>query len=164
MPAVRALAADLTTETAGRDRFQTVTPTDLFDAAETFARYRLTSLDIIRHTDRGSRRVFLSDLRELGRRSFPQMQLIMQLLAHFTPQITKPRSNAKDPLFGELAIPERPRNFTADLSPMRAFLKPNLMMTNYVSRELALGKCQTPSYTPYISADVSTASWPVPPR
>ena len=66
IPVVRALTADLTAETAGRDRFQTVTPTDLFDAAETFARYRLTSLDIIRHTDRDARRMFLSDLRELS--------------------------------------------------------------------------------------------------
>ena len=91
---VHALAADLVAETAGRDRFLTVTPADLYRAAETFARYRLTSLDIIRHKDRDARRTFLSDLRGLGRRSFPQMQLIMQLPAHFTPQIMKSRDNA----------------------------------------------------------------------
>ena len=162
MSAVRALNADLTAETAGRDRLQTATPTDLFGAAETFARYRLTSLGILRHTDRDSRRMFLSDLRELGRCSFPQMRRIMQLLARFTPQIKKSRDNDKVPLFEELAIPERLRNSPADLSPMGAFLKPSQLMTNYVSRELARGECQTPSYTPYIVAGVSTAPWPVP--
>ena len=87
MPVVRELAAELAAETAGRDRFQTVTHADLYRAAETFARYRLTSLDIIRRADRDSRRMFLCDLRELGRCSFPQMQLIMQLLAHLRPRL-----------------------------------------------------------------------------
>ena len=35
---VHALAADLIAETAGRDRFLAVTPSDLYHAAETFAR------------------------------------------------------------------------------------------------------------------------------
>ena len=35
-------------------------------------------------------------------------------------------------------------------------------MANYVSRELARGKCQTPSYTPYIVADFPAAPWPPP--
>ena len=78
--------------------------------------------------------MFLSDLRELGRRSFPEMQLIMQLLEHFKPQFLKSKDNAKDPLFEELVIPERLRNFRDDLSPMGAFLNPNQLMTNYVSR------------------------------
>ena len=103
-----------------------------------------------------------SDLREIDSRSSPQMQLIAQLMAHFAPQIMKSRADAKDPLFGELVIPERLRNFPDDLSPMSDFLKPNQLMANCVSRELARGKCQTPSYTPYIAADVSAAPWPVP--
>ena len=86
----------------------------------------------------------------------------MQLLAHFKPQIMKSRDDAKDPMFEEPVIPERLRNFAAGLYPMSAFLKPDQLMANYVSRELARGKCQTPSYTPYITADVSAAPWPVP--
>ena len=35
-------------------------------------------------------------------------------------------------------------------------------MENYSSRELARGKCQTPSYAPYIAAGVSASPWPVP--
>ena len=85
------------------------------------------------------------------------MQLVAQLLAHFTPQIMKSRANAKDPLFGELVIPERLRNFLADLSPMGAFLKPKQLMTNYVNRALARGKCQAPYYAPYIAAGVSAS-------
>ena len=115
LPAVQALTDDLTAETAGRDRFQTITPAYLRHAAETFAHYRLTSLGIIRHTDRDARRMFLSYLGELDHLPSPQMQLIMQLLAHFTPQIMKSRADAKDPMFGELVIPERLRNFPADL-------------------------------------------------
>ena len=47
-----ALAAEMMQETAGRGRFLMVTPADLYHSAETFDRYRLTSLDVIRHTDR----------------------------------------------------------------------------------------------------------------
>ena len=45
---------------------------------------------------------------------------------------------------------------------MDAFLKPNRLMGYYVSRELARGKCQTPSYTLSIAADMSDAQWPAP--
>lgn len=79
------LASELIQETAGRGRSQTVTAADLYRPAETFDRSRLTSSDVILHTDRGARRMFLSDLRELGRRSFPDMQLRTQLLSHFAP-------------------------------------------------------------------------------
>ena len=106
--------------------------------------------------------MFLSDLRELGRRSFPETQLAMQLMEHFKPQLLKSKANAKSPLFDEIVIPGRLRNFRADLSPMGAFLKPNQLMANYASRELARGKRQTPPYTPYIVADISTSPWPVP--
>ena len=155
MPVAHALNAELTAETAGRDRFHTIAPTDLYHAAETFARYRLTSLGIIRRADMDARRMFFADLRGLAAALPPQMQLIAQLMSHFTPHIMKSMANAKDPLFGELVIPERLRNFPAGLSPMSAFLKPNQLVTNYVSRELDRGKCQAPSYTPYIAAGVS---------
>ena len=118
LPAAHSLTAELITETAGRDRFQTVTPSGFLNAAETFPRYRLTSLDIIRHADMVARRMSLSDLRDIGRRSFAQMQLAMQLMSHFAPQIMKSRANANDPLFAELVIPGRLRNFPADLSQM----------------------------------------------
>lgn len=35
-------------------------------------------------------------------------------------------------------------------------------MGNYTIKELALGKTQVPSYTPYIVVDVTAAPWPVP--
>ena len=135
--------------------FKQLPHADFLRVAETFARYRLTSLDIIRRADRVARRMSLSDLWELGRRPFHQMQPIMQLMAHFTPQITKSRAGAKEPVFGELVIPDRLRDFPDGISSMGVFLKPYQLTTNYASRELARGKCQTPSYTPYIAAGVS---------
>ena len=44
MPMLHALTAELLDEISGRGRFQTVTPADLSDAAETFVRYRLSLL------------------------------------------------------------------------------------------------------------------------
>ena len=126
------LYAELLHETDGRGRFQTVTPSDLYRVAATFARYRVTSLDVIRRTDRCARRMFLSELRDWGRRTCPDMQL----LSHFSPHMMKPMANANDPLSGRLVRPWELRNFSADLSPMGAFLIPNHLMDNYVSREL----------------------------
>ena len=44
---------------------------------------------------------------------------------------------------------------------MGAFLKPNHLMGNYVTRELARGERQTPSYAPYTVADLPDAPLPV---
>ena len=66
--------------------------------------------------------MLLSDLRELGRRSFPDARLIAQLLSHFSPQVLKTRENANEPTSGEVVTPEKLRTFPADLSTMGAFL------------------------------------------
>ena len=64
-------------------------------------------------------------------------------------------------MYVEIVRPESHREFTADLPPMGAFLNPNQLMNSYASRELARGKGQTPSYAPYIGADLPDAPWPV---
>ena len=160
-PAVHRLAADFVSETAGRERFELFSPDDMFAAAELFVRYRLPSLAVLRQTDRDARRMFVSDLRDIDRLAFPDLQLILQLLSHFSPQLLKPRANAKDPPFEEAVLPEKLKDYKVDLSQLGAFLKPNQLMANYISKELAKGKAQVPSYVPYIVVDVSVAPWPV---
>ena len=145
------LCHELTVDANGREHFATATPADIHPAAETFALYRLTSLAVIRQTDAAARRMFLSDLRDIGRRSFAETQLIAQLLSHFSPQLAEQRTISKDPMFEEVVLPERLRAYTADLSSLGALLKPNQPMANYVSRELARGEMQNPSYAPYIA-------------
>lgn len=44
-------------------RFETAAERDMWREDETFARYRLASLEVIRQTDRDARRMFLPDLR-----------------------------------------------------------------------------------------------------
>ena len=51
LPLVGVRDAELMQKTAGSGRIFTITPADLRRSAETFARYRLTSTDVIRHTD-----------------------------------------------------------------------------------------------------------------
>ena len=160
-PAVDRLAADLTAETRGRERFELFDEADMLTAAEIFVRYRLPTLAVIRQTDRDARRMFVSDLRDIERLAFPDLQLILQLLSHFSPQLLKPRANAKDPPFEEAVLPEKLKAYRADLSQLGAFLKPNQLMANFISKELAKGKAQVPSYVPYIVADVSAVPWPV---
>ena len=109
-----------------------------------------------------ARRMFLQDLRELDRMSFPELQLIMQLLSHFTPLVARNRANAKDPPYEEIVLPGKLRRYSADPSASRAFFNLNQLMANFISRELARGEIHLPSYTPYIAADVSVAPWLVP--
>ena len=131
------------------------------EAASSLVRYRLTTLAVIRHTERDARRLFLSELRENERKSFPEIQLLMQLFSHFQPVVARQRLNSKDPSFEELVIPQRLAVYKADLSGLGGFLKPNQTMVNYVSRELAVGKLKVPSYTPYIVPNPAEAPWPV---
>ena len=148
-PLAEALAADIIRETKGRDSFAAFFPPDFHQAAETLVRYRLSTLQIIRQTDKDARRMFLADLRDLERKAFPEMQLLMQLFSHFAP-VAKPRTNLKDPPFEEVVLPVKLKDYTADLSSLGGYLKPNQLMANYVSKELAKGRIQIPSYTPYI--------------
>ena len=75
-PLVAALLADITQETAGRDRFTGFSPPDLLRAAETLVRYRLSTLEIIRHTERDARRLFLAECQHSEQQSFPELQLL----------------------------------------------------------------------------------------
>ena len=161
-PAINALYRELTAETNGRERFAMATPADLHMAAGTFHRYRLTFLAGIRQTDAADRCMFLPALRERGRRSFPEIQLVTQLLSHFSPQLAKQLTSSKDPMFGEIVLPGRLRAYTSDLSSLGELLKPNQPTANYASRELARGNLQIPSYTPYIAPDLSESPCPGP--
>lgn len=105
--------------------------------------------------------MFLRDLREIERLSFPEMQLLLQILGHFPARQLLIRPNAKDPAFEELVIPERLREFKVDLSSIGAFLKPTQEMANYISLELARGRSKVPAYTPFIVPDVTAAPWAV---
>ena len=75
-PLVAALLADITQEIAGRDRFAGFMPPDLLRAAETLVRYRLSTLEIIRHTERDARRLFLAECQHSEQQSFPELQLL----------------------------------------------------------------------------------------
>ena len=71
VPAVGAPTADVVREPAGRGRLGAFAPADCYRDAEPLALYRLSTLTIIRHADRGAARIFLSDLRELERNPPP---------------------------------------------------------------------------------------------
>ena len=74
-----------TAEIRGRERFQDFSPADTTWAAQTFVRYRIHNLASLRRKDKEARTMFIKDLREIERRSFPEMQLILLLLGHFAP-------------------------------------------------------------------------------
>ena len=148
--------------TAGRERLEAFTAQDMEQAAETLVRYRLCNLSTIRHAERDARRLFLSELMDNERKSFPELQLLMQLFSHFAPVVARQRLNAKDPSFEELAIPKKLARYTSNLSGMGGYLKPNQPMVNYISKEIAVGKLKAPSYTPYIVPNPAEAPWPVP--
>ena len=79
----------------------------LLQEAETLARYRLSTLEIIRYAERDARRLFRNECREAGRKTSPEMQLIMQLFAHFVHMEAKSRTNVKDPAYEEVVIPRK---------------------------------------------------------
>ena len=93
--------------------------------------------------------MFLSDMRDMGRKAFPEMQMMMQLFAHFA-HVLKQRVNMKDPPFEEAVLPVKLRTYKANLSSLGGYLKPNQLMANYVSKELDKGRIQIPSFTHYI--------------
>ena len=69
--------------------------------------------------------------------------------------MARSRANAKDPPYEEIVLPAKLRRYSADLSAIGACFKPDQLMANCISLELAIGKGKAPIYTPYIAADVS---------
>ena len=87
--------------------------------------------------------MFIKDFREVERRSFPEMQLILQLLGHFAPQQLKPRSNDKNPDYEELVLATKlgtNGDFKVDYAGLAAFLQPSREMANFICHELDRGK------------------------
>ena len=80
---INTLTADLMAETLGRERFEAFFRPDFLQAAETLAMYRISTIAVIRQTDKDARRMFSSDPRDLERKTFPETQLLMQLFPHF---------------------------------------------------------------------------------
>ena len=129
-------------------------------AAETLARYRISSLAILRRADRDARAMFIKDLREIERRSFPEMQLVRHLLGHFAPPKVKQRPNEKNPAIEEIVLATRlgaQGNIMVYFRGLSAFLKPTQDMANFFSQELGRGENKTPSYAPFIVPDVAKA-------
>ena len=147
LPAVGALFQEFYREERGRWRFATATAQEFRVSPETFARYRLTSLSVIHLADRDARRMFLSDLRNFDGRAFPGTQLAAQLSNHFTRQLAKHRPNAQAPHLEEAVIPERLRPYTAYFPSFAGCFKPNQLMANHISKDLARGRLQVPGYT-----------------
>ena len=58
--------------------------------------------------------------------SFPEMQLLLQILGHFPPRILQVRPSAKEPAYGELVIPERQRGRKADLIAIPGLFRPEV--------------------------------------
>ena len=160
-PRVVTLADEIFRATRGRGRFATFPRGEFTAAATILARYRIPSLEILRQTKKEARQMFLRDLREIERLSFPEMQLLLQILGHFPARLLLVRPNAKGPAFEEIAIPERLEEFKADLSSIGGFLKPTQEMANFIILELARGRSKVPAYTPFIVPDVSAAPWAI---
>ena len=84
--------------------------------------------------------MFVRDLREGERRTFPQMQLLLQIIGPFSPLQLRNRPHAKDHSYEEVAIPAMMATIAVDFSGLPGLLKPNQNMANVISLELAMGE------------------------
>ena len=161
IPLVTRLADEIFCEARGRGRFAALPVGKFADAATILFRYRIRSLGILRQTQKDARAVFMRDLREFGRRSFPETQLLLQILGHFPPRRPHVRLKAKGPAYEEIAIAERLSEFAASLSGIGSPPKPTQERDNYISLELSRGRSKLPAYAPFVVPDVSAAPWAI---
>ena len=74
---------ELLRETRGMERFAD-SPDDEFRWADVLlVRYRIFAIGILRRTRKDSGATLTRDLREVGKRSFPELQLLIQFLGAF---------------------------------------------------------------------------------
>ena len=79
------MTAELIAETRGAGRFIAFAPEEFALSSRIIVRYRINSLEILRQAQKDARAMFLRDLREVGRRSFPDMQLLLHILGNLPP-------------------------------------------------------------------------------
>ena len=140
LPRVTLSTTEIIRETRGRERSADRPADEYAEAASLLVGYRIYSLEIMRRPQKDARNMFLRDLGEVERRPFPEMQLLLQILAHFPPRQLRARPNAKDPPYEELVIPDRLRVFEASLSGIGSLPKPTQEMANYISLGLDRGR------------------------
>ena len=145
LPLADSLTADMARETADKESFAAAPTPDFRRESETLVRYRMSTVAIARTTDRGARSMFLSDIRGLRRKAARQCIFSCSCPRTFHP-VRKRRPSAKK------------RPYMCGCGTIRqtssgrvgGYLKPNRQMANYASKDLANGRGQIPSYTPYI--------------
>ena len=108
--------------------------------------------------------MFARDLREHERRSFPKIQLMLQILRYSALRQMRSRLNVCDPKYEDAVIPTRMRNFSANLGSLSACLDPNEEMANSISLELPRGDVRIPPYTPFIAPKIAEPPWPAAPN
>ena len=94
--------ADLLRDKAAREFPATATHRNFRADDWAFGRYRGPSLASIGQAGRDARRAFLSDLREVDRRSFPETQQITQMLNRFAPNLARQRGGCLRSTFSEM--------------------------------------------------------------
>ena len=150
-PRATALLYEILAGPRGRERFRDFgTPDFLLDSI-TFVRYRPSSLSFLRRAGRADRSMFIKDLREFGRLSFPELQLAFQILNRLAPQQAKLRPNAPNPADEEIDLSARlgpPVEFVVNFRHVTAFPEPTEAMANFIFQEISMWGNKIPTYTP----------------
>ena len=85
LPRVTVFPTEIIRETRGRERFAPFPADEYAESDPILVSYRIYSREILRRTQIDARNMFLRDIREVERRASPEMQLLLQNLAHCPP-------------------------------------------------------------------------------
>ena len=92
--------------------------------------------------------MFVRDLSEGERRTFPKTKLLLHVIGHFAPQQLRSRPNANDTTYEDVVGPARLSTFIVGRSCLSGMLKPNQDMDNLIIPEHARGRWGEPAYNP----------------
>ena len=150
------LADELAQATQGRDEFSRFEDIDFETAAGYFAKFGFFSLDEIKKAKQKARDFFIEDLRA-ERLTINDIRLVLEIF-ELCPPAVKNR-NTKNPEFEEICLPVRRKSLAVNLEQLSGWLRPDQLMVNAISAELAKALATSPAYTPFVVLDVSKKPW-----
>lgn len=99
-------------------------------------------------------------LRDAVRRTFPEFQLVLQLIGHLSSHQMRSRMHTRDPRYEEAVISSRLQAFLVEPIGLSSFQNPNQDVAGYISLELARVQGNPQSYTLYIAPRITDAPCP----
>ena len=153
------LCLEIEQSIALRPDFAKFSDLDVRHSAILLQRYKIDSLEELRHTRKRNRDFITDDIRKNPIIDYSHCKMLLELFDSFPP-INRNRGGGQP--IEEISIPQQLAQYKIDFSAISGILRPDQNMVNAISEQISIAQSNALAYRPYIFLDLTRRPW-VPP-